>query len=127
MSDTYTGISFSLKRRRVMIHRSTLRALGMPKNIRFLLNMKKKRIAVQVCEAIDRDSFKAPDHFKSYECYEISSLNFLSVVYKMAGWDSDRNYRIKGRLFAENRLVEFELSEAVVIADEEFVDPDVIV
>lgn len=41
-----TGISFSMKKGRVLIYRCTLRSLGVPKNIRFLLNVKKKRIAV---------------------------------------------------------------------------------
>ena len=120
------GISFSLKRRRVLIYRSTLRSLSMPGNIRFLLNMKKKRVAVQACEAIDRDSFKVPDftdHVKDQ--YEISSIHFISILYKTAGWDRNKSYRIKGTVFAGNRLVEFVLDEAEIIADEEFVDPDV--
>ena len=70
-----TGISFSMKRGRVLIYRCTLRSLGVPKNIRFLLNVKKKRIT--------------------------------------------------GEVYPENRLVEFAFGDAVMIADEEFVDPEV--
>lgn len=55
------GISFSMKRRGVLIYRSSLRALGMPSNIPFLLNMKKKKVVVQACEAIDRDFLKVSD------------------------------------------------------------------
>lgn len=121
-----TGISFSMKRRRVLIYRSSLRALGMPSNIRFLLNMKKKKVAVQACEAIDRDSFKVPEIIDGgKDQYEISSVNFLKMVYKLAGWKDDGTYRIAGVVFPENRLVEFELGDAVKIADEEFVDPEV--
>lgn len=121
-----TGISFSMKRRRVLIYRSSLRALGMPSNIRFLLNMKQKKVAVQACEAIDRDSFKVPEIIDGgKDQYEISSVNFLKMVYKLAGWDNDGTYRISGVVYPENRLVEFELGDAVKIADEEFVDPEV--
>lgn len=121
-----TGISFSMKRRRVLIYRSSLRALGMPSNIRFLLNMKKKKVAVQACEAIDRDSFKVPEIIDGgKDQYEISSVNFLKMVYKLAGWKDDGTYRIAGVVYLENRLVEFELGDAVKIADEEFVDPEV--
>lgn len=121
-----TGISFSMKRRRVLIYRCTLRSLGVPKNIRFLLNMKQKRIAVQVCEAIDRDSFNVPEFDKGgKDQYEISSISFLKMVYKIAGWDEDSTYRITGTVYPENRLVEFELGNAALIADEEFVDPEV--
>lgn len=34
-------------------------------------------------------------------------------------------YRITGTVYPENRLVEFELGNATLIADEEFVDPEV--
>lgn len=121
-----TGISFSMKRRRVLIYRSSLRALGMPSIIRFLLNMKQKKVAVQACEAIDRDSFKVSEIIDGgKDQYEISSVNFLKMVYKLAGWKDDGTYRIAGVVFPENRLVEFELGDAVKIADEEFVDPEV--
>jgi len=121
LSGDMAGISFSLKRRRVLIHRSTLRSLGEPTNIRFLLNMKMKKVAVQACEAIDRDSFVVPDFKEVAEGhFEISSINFLNVVYKLGGWDINKTYRIAGEEFCRNRLVEFELDEAAIITDEEF-------
>lgn len=121
-----TGISFSMNRGRVLIYRCTLRSLGVPKNIRFLLNVKKKRIAVQVCEAIDRDSFKVPEFEKGgKDQYEISSKSFLKIVYRIAGWNAEGTYRITGEVYPENRLVEFAFGDAVAIADEEFVDPEV--
>ena len=127
MADEYrTGISFSMKRRRVLIYRSTLRSLSMPKNIRFLLNMKKQRVAVQACEAIDRDSFKVPEFPDgSKDQYEINSINFMNVLYRLAGWDRDKNYKIEGLVYPDNRLVEFQLEKAVLISDEEFRDPEV--
>lgn len=115
-----TGISFSMKRGRVLIYRCTLRSLGVPKNIRFLLNVKKKRIAVQVCEAIDRDSFKVPEFEKGgNDQYEISSKSFLKMVYRIAGWNAEGTYRITGEVYPGNRLVEFAFGDAVAIADED--------
>ena len=120
-----TGISFSMKRRRVLIYRCTLRALGMPKNLRFLLNMKKKRVAVQACEAIDRDSFKVPEfNLGSKDQYEITSQNFLNIIYKTAEWDREKTYRMSGTVYPENRLVEFDLKNVEEISEEEFVDPE---
>lgn len=120
-----TGISFSMKRRRVLIYRCTLRSLGLPKNIRFLLNMKKKRIAVQACEAIDRDSFKVPDFTdRIKDQYEITSQNFLNVIYKTAGWNRDKTYRLTGTVYPDNHLVEFDLANVEEISEEEFMDPE---
>jgi len=123
--DIKLGISFSLKRRRVLIYRSSLRNLGTPQNIRFLLNVKDKKIAVQACEAIDRDSFKVPNFEDgSKDPYEITSISFLNMIYKLAGWDQTQTYRIVGTPYPDKRLVEFFLLEAEVIQDEDFVDPD---
>ena len=116
-------VSFSLKRRRVLIHRTTLRALSNPTNIRFLMNTKDKKVAVQSCEAIDRDNFVVPD-FNAVSQFEITSVNFLQIIYKLAKWDEDKSYRIEGQAFARNRLVEFDLTKAATIADEEFVDEE---
>ena len=116
-------VSFSLKRRRVLIHRTTLRALSNPTNIRFLMNTKDKKVAVQSCEAIDRDNFVVPD-FNTVSQFEITSVNFLQIIYKLAKWDEDKSYRIEGQAFTRNRLVEFDLMKATTIADEEFVDEE---
>ncbi len=121
MNDDISRLSFSLKRRRVLIHRSTLRTLDHPRNIRFLLNKKNGRVAVQSCEAIDRDNFAVPD-LKPSETFEITSINFLKVVYGLAKWDEERTYRVSGKLFKENRLVEFRLDDAELISDDDFVD-----
>ena len=117
------GISFSLERGRVLIHRSALRSIGMPSNIRFLLNTGAKKVAVQVCEAIDRDSFTVPN-LEDTGSYEICSMNFINVLYRLAGWKKEKSYRIYGNVFAKNRLVEYDLSDATEITDEEFVDPE---
>lgn len=125
--DGRLGISFSMKRRRLLIYRSTLRGIGMPKNIRFLLNIKMKKIAVQACEAIDRDSFKVPPLEQgTKEQFEITSINFLNMLYKIAGWKRDCTYRLYGQAYPDNRLVEFRLDDADVIGDEDFVDPDLV-
>lgn len=123
--DNKNGISLSLKRRRILIYKETLRSIGAPQNIRFLLNMKKKRIAVQACEAIDRDSFTVPDLTTMKDSqYEITSITFVRMVYKLAGWSENLTYRIMGTVYPQNHLVEYELENAIIITDEEFVDPE---
>lgn len=123
MSDQTVKISFSSKNRRVLIHKSTLRALGMPQYIRFLLNKRRKCVAVQVCEAIDRDCFKVPE-LKPEDVYEISSVNFVKMVYTLGEWNINSSYRVCGEAFSEKRLVEFDLTEAVTITEEEFEDDE---
>lgn len=126
MKDDVLMLSFSLKRRRVLIHKRTIRALGMPQNIRFLLNTEKGKVAVQSCEPIDRDNFTVPD-LNTVCQYEISSVNFLNVVYKLGKWDGDKTYRVEGIYYEANHLVEFDLKRSILISDDEFVDEDAII
>ncbi len=85
MDDNITGIrlglSFNIRRGRMLIYHSTIRAMGEPEYIRFLFNNRDKKIAVQRCEAIDRDSFRVPkvvpgERFQ----FDITSSPFLSEV-----------------------------------------------
>lgn len=104
-----TGISFSMKRRRVLIYRCTLRSLGVPKNIRFLLNMKQKRIAVQVCEAIDRDSFTVPE-FDKGEKTSTRSAASISLRWSIRSLDGMRTVRIGSQALCTLRTVWWSLN-----------------
>lgn len=118
--NTGLGMSFSLKRYRVLIYRSTLKRIGEPSYIRFLLNRKQKRVAVQSCEVIDNESYEVPD-YDSWEQFEIASQKFISLIYKMAGWDIEKTYRVFGYPVEKYRLVLFCLEEGQEIADDEII------
>lgn len=123
--DNRLGISFSIRRGRLLIYHSVIRALGEPEHIRFLLNSRDKHIAVQACEPIDQHSFRVP---KSQEGelfqFEISSSPLLSVLYKQCEWDVDKTFLVYGKEYQKNRLIDFDLSSAAVISPDEFIDPE---
>lgn len=110
-------ITFSIRRGRVLIHKSTLRELGWPSFVRFLVNRRDRKVAVQACEAIDRDSYKIGGFVVSENQCEISSCNFLRIVYQLCDWEEGLNYRLEGNTYKRNRLVEFDLYQAEVVGD----------
>lgn len=112
------GISFSLKHGRMFIHRTTLKAIGEPGYIRLLVNRKQKRIAVQSCEEIDNDAYKVPA-YENWLQFEVYSLKFLQMIYKMAGWDKEKTYRIYGYPVTDYRLVLFCLEDGREINEAE--------
>ena len=124
-TDSRLGLSFSIRRGRLLIYHSVIRALGEPEQIRFLLNSRERHIAVQSCEPIDQHSFRVPkvqdgERFQ----FDISSSPLLSVLYKQCGWDADKTYLVYGREFQKNHLVDFDLNTAEVISPDDFVDPE---
>lgn len=120
------GISFSLKRARVLIYHDTLRALQSPEFFRFLINEAKRKLAMEVCNYGDDGFHIVPDFSEkdARHSYEIASTDLLRMVYAMCNWDSEDTYRVYGRLYPEERVVEFELTDAQIISDAEFVDPE---
>lgn len=112
------GISFFLKRGRILIYRTALKAIGSPRFIRLLVSRKDKRIAVQCCEEIDRDSYAIPA-YDTWDQFEISSTKFIGLIYKLAKWDQDKNYRILGYAVEKYHLILYCLDEAQEITDTE--------
>lgn len=119
------GLSLSLKRGRLLIYYATIRALGDPGFIRFLVNSKERHLAVQTCEEIDGNNFKVPTHVPGEDyCFEICSTQFVSILYKTCGWDPDKTYMVYGKLHAKHRLVDFDLNTAREISSDQFADPE---
>ena len=119
------GLSFALRRGRLLVHHATIRTLGDPDYIRFLLNKNGKRIAIQCCEVIDGDNFRVPKDIEGTKySFEISSSTFISVIYSTCGWDIDKTYMVYGSYYPKHRLVEFDLREAREIRPDMFVDPE---
>ena len=119
------GLSFSIRRGRLLIYQATIRMLSNPEYIRFLFNSKERRIAIQSCEAIDRNAIRLtkPIGGERFQ-YEISSSPLLSVIYKSCQWNPDQTYLVYGRLFKRNHLVDYQLDSAIQIAADQFIDPE---
>lgn len=113
------GVSFSLKRSRILIYRTALKAIGSPRFIRLLVSKRDKRFAVQCCEEIDRDAYEIPA-YDTWEQFEITSIKFINLIYKLAGWDQDKNYKILGYPVEKYRLILYCLDEAKEMTDIEF-------
>ena len=54
----------------------------------------------------------------------ICSLVIQRILWDIGGWEKDRNYRIYGRHFPKNEIVEFCLEDAEAIPEEDFRDPE---
>ena len=122
------GISFSLKRHCVLIYHDTLRALQKPEFFRFLINENERKLAIEVCN-FGNDGFHVVPNFDKKDAkssYKIYSLEMLRMVYVMCGWSVEDTYRVIGHLYPEEQIVEFELKDAQIISDAEFIEPETV-
>ena len=118
------GISLSRKRASMLIHQTTIRALGYPRYVRILYNEKRKRLAVQVCAEKESGAIKASKGKILEKPLLLSSLVVQSRIWNLCEWDTKKNYRVYGVLRSQQELVEFDLMKAETIPDEMFVDPE---
>lgn len=113
------GMSLSLKWGKIRVYHNTILALGEPKYIRFLLNLKTRKLAGQICNKKTAESFKVPKYEADNWIFRINSISMLNIVWKISGWDEDKTYRLSGELYAEHELVEFDLALAIPLDEEE--------
>lgn len=115
------GMTLNVDEGRITIFRSTLEVLGWPSYYRFLYNPQMNQIAVQVCSATDAGAHRVGKLNELSSC-EIKCVAFVRMVYKNAQWDKRRSYRMIGNPFPEQRLVSFQIQEALPIENGRVLD-----
>ena len=118
------GMTFSIDEGRITIFRSTLETLGWPSHYRFLYNPQMNQIAVQACKAGDAGAHRVGKQNEFSSC-EIKCVALVRMVYKDAKWNKRRSYRMIGNLFPEQRLVSFQIREALTIENGRVLDETV--
>ena len=113
------GISFSMQRRRILVYHDTLRALGEPSYIRFLLNKDARRLALQACRYGENGYHEVGEYKNDRWSFEINSMDLVRLLRKICGWRQDCTYRVIGTVIQQHQLVEFDLNMAEPVTEEE--------
>lgn len=116
-----TCISFYLKAYRIHVYIDTLRALGSPSRICFMLDNEVSNMAIVSYNKRDFRSHKVSgDVYSGNHSLEISSFPLCKLVAARHKWDINRSYRIIGKVETiENgqKAVVFNLEKAEIIKD----------
>ena len=116
------GISFCLKSGRVTIFKTTLEVIGYPEFYRFLYNPDTKMMAIEPC-AMNAPGAYALVNVKKEETYDVSSIDFVRMMYRENGWKKQISYRIAGIAYPQDRAVEFDLRKALEIHEGRVMEP----
>ena len=73
------GISVNLDTGRIAIHRTTLEIMGYPEYYRFLLNLRKKQLAIQSCGIDDDGAHRLPE-IKDRETCDVNSKDLIRLL-----------------------------------------------
>lgn len=115
----FTGISLCKKSGKIRIFHSTVKELGNPKYIRFLLNPEKKTFVIQSCKNKVPESILVPKYAPDNWDFVVHSMTMLKGIWTICGWDDEETYRMDGICFPEHKLVEFDLKQAEMLNCEE--------
>ena len=108
------GMSFCEEEGRITVFRKTLEALEWPAHYRFLYNRKMKQIAVQACGAEEAGAHRVGKLDES-NSGEIKCMALVRMIYGDSGWDKKMSYRLLGRAFPQQRLVSFQITDAMQV------------
>ena len=109
-------ISFYLKTSRIHIFTETLRLIGYPKRICFLISADGQALLIRAHENRDLKSHKVPqDVYDGRRSFEISSWKLCKILADLHSWDLKHSYRIPGVLMRDRRSVRFSLDRKSVV------------
>lgn len=114
MKEAY--ISFYLKANRIHIFVDTLREIGCPKRICFMISDDGKSLLIVPYRKKDFKSHPVPDEvYKGIGCMEVCSVKLCRLIARMYNWREDKSYRVRGVAFFEQQVAIFDLSASGMI------------
>ena len=117
MRNDVAYVSFYMRSNTIRIFKSTIRAMGTPKFIRLRIHETEGTMIIEPYDRITFSSFRVPFPLnEAKEGLDIHSKRFIRIVAAPMRWDMERTYRVAGELYKEQRIVKFDLEQAVKIS-----------
>ena len=110
-SETY--ISFYLRANRIHVFIDSLRGLGSPKRVCFLMDDNGNTLVLIPYGKRDLVSHKVPEEaYIGSKDMEISSKKLCRLLAALHKWDTECSYRIPGIILSNRRMVKYDLTKA---------------
>lgn len=115
MQETY--ISFYLRANRIHVFVDSLRGIGSPSRICFMVEENGKALLITPYEKRDFKSHGVPPEvYHGAGGIEISSMKLCHIIADLHHWDLTRSYRVPGIILSDKKVAVFKLTEAEIVA-----------
>ena len=101
-------ISLDMKKRRLRIHKQTLKMMNNPECIYIWVNPEQKVIAICACENNSKDALKVPT---GRNCEIFSTSLFEELMNLNVGFQENSTYRLTGVLSQGQKVARFNILE----------------
>lgn len=109
-------ISFYLRDNRIRIFCKTVRTIGEPRFVRFLINGDATSMIMAPYDKMELQSIRVPlGIYNMAGRMEFRSTRLCQLLSRRLGWDTMHSYRIPGRILIKQGVVAFDLSSAIPI------------
>ena len=109
-----THISFYLNENKIHVFCNAVRAIGVPKFVRFLLNKEGTSMIMEPYDKKEFQSMRVPEAvYGKTGKMDFRSVGFCRLLSYRLGWERTHSYRIPGKVLPKQRLVLFDLTSAV--------------
>ena len=114
-----TYISFYSKTGCIRIFKASVRAIGLPKFIRFRINEDATSLLLEPFDRISLTSFRVPANLNEEEGnMEVYSKGFIHGLSQRLGWERGRSYRVPGKVLPQQGVVLYDLTQAQEIPND---------
>ncbi len=118
MTDSKPVIFIDQRKKRIRIHKLTLKLLDNPKYIQILINPDQLSLAIRSCDKKAPLSLKIKQ--KTGDSCELYSTNLVKLFYGICSkWDNVSQYRLYGTLVPSKSLVYFKMKDGEIYNDQE--------
>lgn len=117
MDDSFkSSISFYLRARRIHVFIETLRGIGSPVRICFMIDKDGNSLLMVPYSKRDFISHAVPSKvYTGLDRMEVTSLKLCRIIAGLHGWDMEKSYRVPGVVFPEKHMAVFNLARACTI------------
>lgn len=120
-----TYISFYLNDSTIRIFKTTVRAIGTPPFLQFLIHPDGQSMVMQPCETRSFTTIRVPKNlYSDTGKTQAYSKGLCRLLANKLNWDIKSSYRIPGRLIPHQKIVIFDLSKATAISQSSCYNPD---
>lgn len=108
-----TNIAIYGRKPCVRIYKESIRAIGVPKFIRFRINADATQLLLEPYDRITLTSFRLPKNFDDEDTkVEIYSTALVRGLCQRLGWSESSSRRVPGKVYEKQGIIIFDLTQA---------------
>lgn len=114
-----TNIAIYGRKPCVRIYKESIRAIGIPKFIRFRISEDATQLLLEPYDRITLTSFRLPSNFDDEDTkVEIYSTGLVRALCQRLGWLESSSHRVPGKVYEKQGVIVFDLTNAEEIIND---------